>query len=160
MFNSFKGAYQATFYPSAAQTYTAILTLRHPNVPQSARVLVFQVTSVQDPAVAAAAAAALAAANSNAGTSGSSTMTAPLLNPLSNPRVAFTVEFPSMTAAGYGGPTRALVDFKAMVAQAAGLNGPAWVNAAVVTPAPLGLNATVSKPRELGHLQAYSLHGS
>jgi hypothetical protein len=143
IFNPYKGAYQVTFYPSAAQTYTAILTLRHPNVPQSVRVLIFQIFAVPDPALAAAAADADAAANRSA-TSTSSTVTGPILNPLSNPKIVFAVDFPKMTAAGYGGPTRAVSDFRAMVSQAAGLDGPAWVNAAVVTQAPLGLNATVS----------------
>ena len=127
-------------------TFTAELSIRHPNVPGSARSMVFKATAVVDPAVAAAAAAAQST-SSALGTSTASATAAlpvrPALNPLLNPRVAMLVQFPRMTAAGYGGVTRAVADFSAIVAETAGLDGPSWVTATAVNSTPLVMNATV-----------------
>jgi hypothetical protein len=101
--------------------------------------MVFQATVVMNPAVAAAPQSSL---NMGAATAGQSLK--PNFNPLLNPQVTMLVQFPRMTAAGYGGVTRAIADVSAILAEKAGLGGPTWVTAAAVNNTPLTINATVS----------------
>lgn len=146
-FNPTTGAYVFSIYPTAVVTYAAVLMLRHPFVPTSQQLAVFTLNSIQDPAVAAAqaaAAASAAAAAASAAVAPPPAPTGPVLNPLSMPRVAFTATFPAMTAAGYGGLTRALGDYRSILAAACGLDSTDWVVAAAAGQAPLALNTTVS----------------
>ena len=114
--------------------------------------IVFQAIAIRDPATAAAAASTSQSSSSSstatssirAATLSAAALLGPVLNPLVNPRMAMLVQFPGMTAGGYGGAARAEADFKAIVAQAAGLEGPDWVMAMVTNSTPLVVNATVS----------------
>jgi len=113
-------------------SYLGLLSIRHPNISSSFAFVQFRVEVASNPA-------ATQTANSTADNS-----TVVLFNPLSNPQIGFTVTFPKLTAATYaGGSSKAMKDFQAVVAAAAALEGPSWVQATVVNASTLTFNTTV-----------------
>jgi hypothetical protein len=131
-----------------AGSYFGVLTLRHPNVPGSARTIIFNATSVLGPAapLPSAPAAPIGSGASITDTSGSALDPGPILNPVLSPQVSMVVEFPKINAAEYGGVDQAIKDFSAMVAKVAGVDDPLYVTATPVesdNSTSLTINATV-----------------
>jgi len=150
VFNAFRGVYEIKVWPQLEQTYLAVLSIRHPNVSSTFRLVTFHLTAATSPDAALAAATAAAAATQTttaASGAGSSTPTlaqiGPVFNPLLNPQVRLVVTFPSIDAVAYGGGDKVLADFRAIVAGTAALQGPEWVQAALVNTTPVVVNATV-----------------
>lgn len=153
IFNAFQGLYQIKLLPPTEQPYLAVLSMRHPNVSTSFRVVAFHVAAVTNPevaeakaAAAAAAAAAAVAAASGVGSASAAPSLAqlgPVFNPLTQPRVGLLVALPALTAAAYGGEAKLVADFRAIVASNAALQGPEWVAASLVNSTPAVVNATV-----------------
>jgi hypothetical protein len=154
VFNPQTGNLIIDIFPPYPDQFTAILSLRHPNVPGSEHSITFQALAIASPATTATATAAAAASPqlSSQPVTSNALLMDPVLNPLVNPSVTMLVQFPGMTAAGYGGAARAEADFKAILAQAAGLEGVEWVTATVTNSTPLVLNATVRSELGLVHV--------
>jgi hypothetical protein len=144
-FNPASSAYELKSYPDTTGSYTAVVLLRHPSVPNSRQVLVIEAHVVQDPALAAAARSTPAPSTPAAvtATAAAALTAGPLFNPMSMPRVKFTAVFPAMTAGGYGGVARVMSDYRSILAATAGLDSSDWVTAAVLQQAPLALSTTV-----------------
>jgi hypothetical protein len=64
------------------------------------------------------------------------------------------VEFPSITAATYGGAAKVVSDFQSIVATTVGLAGPAWVSATALNSTPVVLNVTVWFPANFTRLSS------
>lgn len=123
-----------------ANTYLAVLSIRHPNISTSAAATFFHISAIVAPAPAAAS------ATNTTGTAAAVTAaTVALYNPLVNPRILCGVVLPRLAASSYtGGSSKLLADFAAVVSANAALAGPNWVQSSVVTSTPLTINATVS----------------
>lgn len=135
-FNPATGGYEFSLYPSSPGVYHTVLTLRHPSVPTSPRSIIMQMQAVRNPAAGVSAIMGAPASDTSA-----------VLNPLTMPRVTFTAQFPGMSADGYGGVTRALADYTAMLVATCGLAGPSWVVASSIQSSPLTFDTTVSQPQ-------------
>lgn len=148
VFNAFRGTYEIKVWPQAQQTYLAVLSLRHPNVSTSQRLVTFRVTAALNPEAAVAAPGAGGGTTTTGGGASAALLAAagPVFNPLLNPRISMVVTFPAMDATTYGGGApKLLADFSAIVAATAALVGPEWVVVKYVNTTPATLNATVRR---------------
>eukprot|EP00878_Enallax_costatus_P033121 GHUV01036508.1.p1 GENE.GHUV01036508.1~~GHUV01036508.1.p1 ORF type:complete len:310 (+),score=49.62 GHUV01036508.1:201-1130(+) len=140
-FDSVQGSYSIQFTPSMAITYTAVLSLRHPNLTSSFVVRRFHLAVIPNPALFTPA----AAVNTTANTSTATLASVALFNPPSNSKFDFVATFNKLSATTYpGGNSTALDTFKAVVAANAVLSGTNWVIASITAVTPLRLNCTVS----------------
>jgi hypothetical protein len=138
VFNSFKSTYDFQLQPTVLDDFTAILTIRHPNISTSFSLTRFRLSVSPNPA------AATATTNTSSGGSGTAAPVT-LFNPLLSPRLACGVTLPMLSAATYsGGGSKLLSDFNSIVASNAVIDGPAWVQSSLTSSAPVTINTTVS----------------
>lgn len=151
-----------------ALPYLALMSVRHPNMSGSFALLQFRVAAAVNPASIVAPPAASSATNTSSTTSSSAaaTVTAAdvaLFNALVNPRVSFVASFPRVSVAGFGGEAKLLAAYGAILAANGPLDGPNWVQAALVNSSSgaTAINTTVRSERlpvRLGSSACACLH--